>query len=110
MRVSMGMFDRSTSSPTDIDRDIVHVETHSGDRYLEEQSSVLEYLRLFDAVSHRALDNDQSRDLLTRLVEAPPQPEEMRLISTDGYTKSQFLRNRRLRRGAHARRRHDRPP
>ena len=44
---------------------------HSGDRYLEEQSSVLEYLRLFDAVSHRALDNSESRDLLTRLVEAP---------------------------------------
>ena len=41
----------------DIDRDIVSVETHSGDRYLEEQSSVLEYLRLFDSVSHRALDH-----------------------------------------------------
>jgi hypothetical protein len=55
----------------DIDRDVVHIETHSGDRYLEEQSSVLEYLRLFDAVSHSALDNAESRDLLTRLVAAP---------------------------------------
>ena len=54
----------------------MHIETHSGDRYLEEQSSVLEYLRLFDAVAHRALDNTESRDLLTRLVEAPPPSEE----------------------------------
>ena len=68
----MGLFEIYQFS-SDIDRDIVHIETHSGDRFLEEQSSVLEYLRLFDAVSHRALDNDQSRDLLTRLVEAPPQ-------------------------------------
>ena len=65
----MGLFEIYQFS-SDIDRDIVHIETHSGDRFLEEQSSVLEYLRLFDAVSHRALDNDQSRDLLTRLVEA----------------------------------------
>ena len=55
----------------DIDRDVVHIETHSGDRYLEEHSSVLEYLRLFDAVSRSALDNAESRDLLTRLVAAP---------------------------------------
>lgn len=68
----MGLFEIYQFS-SDIDRDIVHIETHTGDRFLEEQSSVLEYLRLFDAVSHRALDNDQSRDLLTRLVEAPPQ-------------------------------------
>jgi hypothetical protein len=31
----------------EIDRDIVRVETHSGERCLEEESSVLEYLRLF---------------------------------------------------------------
>ena len=55
----------------DIDRDVVHIETHSGDRYLEEQSSVLTYLRLFDAVNHRALDNPESRDLLARLSDAP---------------------------------------
>ncbi len=67
---SMGIFTVFQFSE-DIDRDIVSVETHSGDRYLEEQTSVLEYLRLFDAVSHQALDNSESRDLLTRLVEAP---------------------------------------
>lgn len=55
----------------DIDRDVVNIEAHSGDRHLESQSSVLEYLRLFDAVSHRALDSPDSRDLLTRLVDAP---------------------------------------
>jgi hypothetical protein len=52
----------------DIDRDVVSVETHSGERYLEEGSSVLEYLRLFDSVSHQALNTAESRDLLTRLV------------------------------------------
>lgn len=61
----------------DIDRDVVHIETHFGDRYLEEQSSVLEYTRLFDSITHRALDNSASRDLLTRLVDAPP-PQENR--------------------------------
>lgn len=70
----MGLFEIYQFS-SDIDRDIVHIETHSGDRFLEEQSSVLEYLRLFDAVSHRALDNHRSRDLLTMLVEAPHSEE-----------------------------------
>jgi transcriptional regulator with XRE-family HTH domain len=60
----------------DIDRDIVHIETHFGDRYLEEQSSVLEYIRLFDSVTQRALDNSESRSLLTRLVDAPDPSEE----------------------------------
>ena len=52
----------------DIDRDVVNVESLTGERYLEEQSSVLTYLRLFDAVSPLALDNTESRDLLTRLI------------------------------------------
>jgi hypothetical protein len=51
----------------DIDRDVVHVETHFGDRYLEEETSVLQYLRLFDAVTHRSLDETASRELLGRL-------------------------------------------
>jgi transcriptional regulator with XRE-family HTH domain len=55
----------------DIDRDIVHSETHSGDRYLEEHSSVLTYLRLFDTVNHRSLDHPESRELLSRLSDAP---------------------------------------
>ena len=57
---SMGIFAVFQFSD-DIDRDIVSMETHSGERYLEEQSSVLEYLRLFDSVSHQALDNTKSR-------------------------------------------------
>jgi hypothetical protein len=72
---SMGIFTVFQFSD-DIDRDVVSVETHSGDRYLEEQSRVLEYLRLFDSVSHQALDNAESRRLLTRLVDAHPDPED----------------------------------
>ena len=72
----------------DIDRDVVHIETHSGDRYLEEQSSVLEYLRLFDAVTHRALDNSGSRELLTRLVDAACRIRGEEMISTHGYARA----------------------
>lgn len=59
----------------DIDRDVVSVEGHTGDRYLEEQSSVLTYLRLFDAIAPLALDNADSRDLLTRLA-TPTESQE----------------------------------
>ena len=60
----------------DIDRDVVLVEARSGDRYLEQQASVLDHLRLFDLLSGRSLANPDSRDLLTRLVEAPHPDEE----------------------------------
>lgn len=63
----MGMF-TIFQFADDIDRDIVSIETHSGHRYLEESSSVLEYLRMFDAVSHEAHDNVDSRDLLTKIM------------------------------------------
>jgi transcriptional regulator with XRE-family HTH domain len=63
----MGMF-TVFQFADDIDRDIVSIETHSGDRYLEEQSSVLEYLRIFDSVSNRALDHDDSRAMMTHLL------------------------------------------
>jgi hypothetical protein len=62
----------------DIDRDVVHVETHFGDRYLEEETSVLQYLRLFDAVTHRSLDESASRELLGQLATAPPGALEKR--------------------------------
>jgi hypothetical protein len=58
----------------DIDRDVVSVEGHTGDRYLEEQSSVLAYLRRFDSISPLALNTTDSHDLLTRL--APTDPQE----------------------------------
>ena len=64
---AMGLFTVFQFSD-DIDRDVVSVEGHFGDRYLEEQSSVLTYLRLFDAISPLALDNAESRELLTQLV------------------------------------------
>ncbi len=60
----------------DIDRDVVHIELQVGDYYLEQQSRVLEHLRLFDAIVHRALDGPRSLDLLTRLVEAPQDEKE----------------------------------
>jgi hypothetical protein len=62
----------------DIDRDVVLLEIRSGDRYLEEPSSVLDHLRLFDALSSRALDNSESYDLLTQLVDIPHRPQEIR--------------------------------
>jgi transcriptional regulator with XRE-family HTH domain len=60
----------------DIDRDVVHIETHLGDRYLEEQSSVLEYIRLFDSITHRALDDAETYALLARLIEASSPQEK----------------------------------
>jgi hypothetical protein len=62
----------------DIDRDVVYLESRTADRFLEETSSVLDHLRLFDAVNGRALDNARSRDLLTRLVEAPHPAQEQK--------------------------------
>jgi transcriptional regulator with XRE-family HTH domain len=48
----------------DIDRDIVAVESHTVERLLEQPSSVLEYLRIFDAVSRKGLDHNDSRALI----------------------------------------------
>ncbi len=61
----------------DIDRDVVSVEGHIRDWYLEEQSSVLTYLRMFDSIWPLALDDPGSRDLLT-LLAAPPESQENR--------------------------------
>jgi transcriptional regulator with XRE-family HTH domain len=52
----------------DIDRDIVSIEFQLGDRCLEEQSSVLEHLRMFDAITNKALDHDDSRAFLLSLL------------------------------------------
>lgn len=51
----------------DIDRDVVAIESHTGERFLEQQSDVLEYLRIFDSISHKALDHDESRDLISTI-------------------------------------------
>lgn len=56
----------------DIDRDVVAVESHTGERLLEEPSSVLEYLRIFDAISRKALDLDESRVLIAEIRDASP--------------------------------------
>lgn len=71
----MGMF-TIFQFADDIDRDIVSVESHAGDQYLEEQASVLDYLRMFDAISGKALDHDESRDLLSSLISTPSEPKD----------------------------------
>ena len=59
----------------DIDRDIVAVESHTGERLLEQPSSVLEYLRIFDAISRRALDHDDSRALISEIRDRSHSPK-----------------------------------
>ena len=59
----------------DIDRDIVAVESHTGERLLEQPSSVLEYLRIFDAISRKALDPDESRTLIAEIRDETPSPK-----------------------------------
>jgi transcriptional regulator with XRE-family HTH domain len=55
----------------DRDRDVVAVESHTGERFLEQPSNVLEYLRIFDAITRKALDHDESRALITEIREHP---------------------------------------
>ena len=54
---------------THLDRDVVDVESHLGDRYLEQESHVLLYLRIFDSVSHRSLEPAPSRDLIDKIIQ-----------------------------------------
>jgi transcriptional regulator with XRE-family HTH domain len=51
----------------DRDRDIVAIESHTGERFLEQPADVLEYLRIFDAISRKALDQDESRALIAEI-------------------------------------------
>jgi transcriptional regulator with XRE-family HTH domain len=51
----------------DRDRDVVAVESHTGERLLEQPPDVLEYLRIFDAISRKALDHDESRALIAEV-------------------------------------------
>ena len=51
----------------DIDRDIVAVESHTGERLLEQPTDVLEYLRIFDAISRKALDPQASQDFIDKV-------------------------------------------
>ena len=60
----------------DIDRDVVDVESHLGDRYLEQESHVLLYLRIFDSVSHRSLDPAASREFIHQVFQIYPTPKD----------------------------------
>ena len=59
----------------DRDRDVVAVESHTGERLLEQPSDVLEYLRIFDAITRKALDNDESRALIAEIRDRPHSPK-----------------------------------
>lgn len=59
----------------DRDRDLVAVESHTGERFLEEPSDVLEYLRIFDAITRKALDHDESRAFIAEIRANPPSPK-----------------------------------
>ena len=54
--------------PDEIDQDLVSVEGHAGDRYLEDRTSVQTYLDRFEKISQLATDEPGSRDLLTPLI------------------------------------------
>jgi transcriptional regulator with XRE-family HTH domain len=56
----------------DIDRDIVVVESHTVERFLEQQSDVLEYLQIFDSLTRKTLDHDESRAFLAALRDGAP--------------------------------------
>lgn len=52
-----------------IDRDVVSQENYSGDRFLEEDTSVLAYLRLFDSLTQRALEPQETRSRIDSLLD-----------------------------------------
>jgi transcriptional regulator with XRE-family HTH domain len=58
----------------DRDRDVVFIESHTGERFLEQPSSVLEYLRIFDAVTRKALGHDESRTLIAEIRDRTTRP------------------------------------
>jgi hypothetical protein len=59
----------------DRDRDVVAMESHTGERFLEQPSNVLEYLRIFDAITRKALDHDESRALVAEIRDRTNSPK-----------------------------------
>ena len=59
----------------DRDRDVVAVESHTGERFLEQPADVLEYLRIFDAISRKALDHHESRALIAEIRDRTHSPK-----------------------------------
>jgi transcriptional regulator with XRE-family HTH domain len=62
----------------DRDRDVVFIESYTGERLHEQPSSVLEYLRIFDAVTRKALDHDGSRGLIAEIRDRISHPSKGR--------------------------------
>jgi transcriptional regulator with XRE-family HTH domain len=61
----------------DRDRDLVAIESHTGERLLEQPSDVLEYLRIFDAITRKALNHDESRELIAEIRDRTHSPKGM---------------------------------
>jgi transcriptional regulator with XRE-family HTH domain len=79
----------------DLDRDIVAVESHTGERLLETKVSVLEYLRIFDSVSRRRSTRKSlgcSSTTSEQTTPAPPGPERQGppVISDNEFRMSSF--------------------
>jgi transcriptional regulator with XRE-family HTH domain len=51
------------------DRDVVYLESHSGNTYLEGDANVARYEQVLDAVSHQALDEADSAGLIESIIE-----------------------------------------
>ncbi len=49
------------------DPDIVYVEYRTGVRYLDEEDQVRQYKRVFDRLQAKAMDPDESVDLITKM-------------------------------------------
>ena len=50
------------------DRDVINVETHAGDRYIEDEANIGRYRRLFDDLTHRSLDTAESAALIEDII------------------------------------------
>ena len=57
------------------DRDLVAIESHTGERLLEQPSDVLEYLRIFDAITRKALNHNESRELIAEIRDRTHSPK-----------------------------------
>lgn len=61
--------------PLGVGSDVVYIEGHAGDTYLENRSDVDLYKGVFADVTARALDNNASRSLIARCLDIHDDPE-----------------------------------
>ncbi|WP_233617640.1 helix-turn-helix domain-containing protein [Actinomadura sp. WAC 06369] len=58
--------------PESLDLDVVYLESQTGALYLEEKAQVARYNAIFDLLRAKALDPDDSRDLIARILQEAP--------------------------------------